>query len=994
MHVYSRKIRQGEGRNMATRAPSDSCSTETPVRLRFDVFDLDEAEARLTRDGEPVALAPRPFAVLCALARTPRTLVTKNALLDSVWGHRFVSDSVLKTTVSALRAALGDDPKQPRYIETVSRRGYRFIGRVSAVAAPGESPSATISSAADPAGSPLSMTGRSDAIERLRTAWQLARSGKRQIVWIVGEPGVGKTTLVEYFVAEVGEGYCAHGQCVEQSGTGEPYLPALEALSALSRRDPSFVALIRAVAPTWLLQLPWLSSGEERDALRRELSGSGQARMLREFGELFERYTQSRPLLLTTEDLHWSDQATLQLIDHMARRRGSTRLLWLASFRLTEIMATDHPLKSLRHELRLHGLCDEIVLDAFSEKEVADYVAATMPGLAGDEEFVRALHARTDGLPLFVADVLSDLAERGEGAIDAELSARSRLASVAIPENLAGIIEQYMQRLTPAERALLEAASVCGVEFRLGTVAQVLQGDGAALGALCVELVRRQRWLTHVPPERPSTTSDTCYTFRHALYREVLYNQIGPVARTEFHRRVAAALERERVNGASVTATELALHLELAHQYILAVRYYAEAAESALLQFSPAQTMDLAERALALLRLDGESDERATLEMSLVTLQGAAAIQVHGISSIQVKQAFERAQSLLDDLPDHPLRGLLLHPLGLSLYLRGEHDEAEAFARRSESLAAATGDRTALLSALVTHGLVQHVRGRPRSARDWLEQALDVCRDLDASTSRAIFVADPGVIILGLLALDSVHLGLVGQGRQHLAAACERARDLRAPAPQLAALWLAGMFEVRLGNAARVAEISEELGVLADEQALAGARAAHLWFRGWARAQLGDPRAGYRLIREGYELSVRLGMRAWASETLGYAAEALASAGDWAGARQQLDEAMQCADAIGEREYLPQLLVLDARIAYALGECGRAGESIRQAIAEARAQEAPWLEMIALAAACERIDATTADREALRLVLEKIAGGRDTPPVASALALLAGMRGA
>jgi tetratricopeptide (TPR) repeat protein len=133
-------------------------------------------------------------------------------------------------------------------------------------------------------------------------------------------------------------------------------------------------------------------------------------------------------------------------------------------------------------------------------------------------------------------------------------------------------------------------------------------------------------------------------------------------------------------------------------------------------------------------------------------------------------------------------------------------------------------------------------------------------------------------------------------------------------------------------------------------------------------------------------------MRAWASETLGYAAEALASAGDWAGARQQLDEAMQCADAIGEREYLPQLLVLDARIANALGESKRASESIQRAIAEARAQEAPWLEMIALSAACERKGATTRQREALRLVLERVAGGRDTPPVARALALLDGKR--
>ena len=95
--------------------------------LRFDRFELDEADASLTRAGKPVPLAPKPFAVLCTLARSPRRLVTKNALLDAVWGHRFVADSVLKSAISEVRAALGDDPKQPRYIETASRRGYRFI---------------------------------------------------------------------------------------------------------------------------------------------------------------------------------------------------------------------------------------------------------------------------------------------------------------------------------------------------------------------------------------------------------------------------------------------------------------------------------------------------------------------------------------------------------------------------------------------------------------------------------------------------------------------------------------------------------------------------------------------------------------------------------------------------------------------------------------------------------------------------------------------------
>ena len=116
-----------------------------------------------------------------------------------------------------------------------------------------------------------------------------------------------------------------------------------------------------------------------------------------------------------------------------------------------------------------------------------------------------------------------------------------------------------------------------------------------------------------------------------------------------------------------------------------------------------------------------------------MTLRGAAAIQAHGISSVEVKDAFSRAQSLLDDVPDHRLRGLLLHPLGTALYMRAELGEAEALAHRSEALSAATGDRTALLCACVTHGLVQHLRGRPRLARGWFEKALDAWTKLDQS---------------------------------------------------------------------------------------------------------------------------------------------------------------------------------------------------------------------------------------------------------------------
>ena len=284
---------------------------------------------------------------------------------------------------------------------------------------------------------------------------------------------------------------CAYGQCVEHYGSGEPYLPVLEAISELCRKDPSLPLLLRSVAPTWLLQLPWLCDAEERDALRRELAGVGADRMLREMGELLDRYTEQRPLLLVTEDLHWSDRATIQLIDHVARRRGRACLMWLASFRVAEVVALEHPLNPLRRELRMHRLCEEVVLDPFSEAEVAAYVAQRSASLARDEAFVRAMHERTDGVPLFVSSVVTDVMDQTDGDAGAE----ARLAAVAVPENLAAIIDHYIARLDTGQRDLLAAAAVCGVDFRADTVASALGQDAETVAQACDELVRGHVWL-------------------------------------------------------------------------------------------------------------------------------------------------------------------------------------------------------------------------------------------------------------------------------------------------------------------------------------------------------------------------------------------------------------------------------------------------------------------------------------------------------------------
>jgi ATP/maltotriose-dependent transcriptional regulator MalT len=282
---------------------------------------------------------------------------------------------------------------------------------------------------------------------------------------------------------------------------------------------------------------------------------------------------------------------------------------------------------------------------------------------------------------------------------------------------------------------------------------------------------------------------------------------------------------------------------------------------------------------------------------------------------------------------------------------------------------------------------VDQLQGRWHAARQWTERGLALVEPVDFAPGE-IFVFDPQVMLLGLLAIPLLHFGLVEQARERLQRAHTRARQLRQPMAQMAAIWYDALFEVRLGNPQRVAALADEMKVLADKFALAHGLYGSRWFRGWADSNMGQPFEGYRSIREAYEENARLGMLVGGSETRAYAAEALLLAGDWDAAYDQLEEALQFANVHRERVYLPQLFLMQAAIARARGESAAAYASARQALAEARAQEAPWLELIALMDLCESDGAQAEDRQALAALIDRLPEASDTTAVTRARALL------
>ena len=279
------------------------------------------------------------------------------------------------------------------------------------------------------------------------------------------------------------------------------------------------------------------------------------------------------------------------------------------------------------------------------------------------------------------------------------------------------------------------------------------------------------------------------------------------------------------------------------------------------------------------------------------------------------------------------------------------------------------------------------MRGRPLAARTWLERGVSLLDNIEEISDRS-FTADPAVTLISMLGLQLLHLGLVQQGRACVLEAHARADRLRQPTAQMVAMWNETLFELRLDNVQRVAALAEEMRALAEDFALALGRTGCRFFGGWADARMGAPLEGYRRIRAAYESNVQLGMLAGASETLGYAAEALLLSGDWRAAQRQLEEAMTIAHRSGEQVYQTQLSLLEAAIAGARGDDEEAEAMLRRAVAEARAQGAPWLELLAVLALCESVHATDTDRVALALIVEQLPEATETGAVERARVVL------
>ena len=935
--------------------------------LHFGVYRLDPQNEQLWRNQHVVRLTGKAFSILRHLAHRPSQLVSKHELLRAVWLDTIVSHSTLTSCIKELRKALEDDAKSPQYIETVHRRGYRFIGKVvssqHSVVSSGEqsgvrSPASAVrrphSLAPSPSHPAQGLVGRDSELAQLHQWFARACSGERQIVFVTGEAGIGKTALIEAFLRNLESRvqslesedqkpllwqartldprrqaldaslWLGRGQCVEQYGAGEPYMPVLQAFGRLCRSSEKekMLALLHRHAPTWLVHMPALLSDAERETLQRQVGGATRDRMLREMAEAFEALTVGRPFILCLEDLHWSDYSTLELLAVVAARPEPARLLVLGTSRPFETLGGDHPLKKLHVRIQRAGGYHELTPSFLSTEAVELYltrrfVDRTLPADAG-----QLIHQHAEGNPLFMVNV-TDYLER-QGVLDSANGERRRRmtdgATIGVPESLRQLIEHHLEQLSAEEQDVLTAASVTGMEFSAATVAAGLGQDDEAVEMLCANLVRRRQFLQAVGTAEWSDGAFVArYRFIHALYQNVLYERVSPGRRVGVHLRIGERLEQAYQGRLDEVAVELGAHFEQGRDFRRAVQYFGQAAQNAMWTYAYQEAIDHLNKGIALLSYFPESPERTQQELALQVGLSLSLMHTRGFAAPEVESAYKRIRDLSRIVGDSPQRFAALWGLRNFHLLRGELQAGRAAAQEFLEFVKRTGMSTLAAEAHLGLGAPLFHLGEFDAARPHLEKSFALYNPQLPQPKVLLTGQDPRASSLAHLAVLLWIVGYPDQARERSRQALELAHETMFSYGRALALNLAATLHVCCRDFQAVESHAEAARTFAQECGFVHLLTMGMVLQGWAVAMQGKGDGGITLIQSGLQRQQVAGIGIGAVAYRLLLADAYRKTEQIESALHVLTDAVTAVEQTGERTFEAELyrlkgtLTLEAR---------------------------------------------------------------------------------
>jgi predicted ATPase/DNA-binding winged helix-turn-helix (wHTH) protein len=953
----------------------------------FDGFRLEPPPGGLWRGDVRLALRPRSLAMLRYLVAHAGRLVTKAELRQHVWGGTHVSDTVLRVCVQEIRAALGDTAAAPQYLETVAQQGYRLhVGGATEDLPP---------RTAGP------IVGREQDIARLEDWFERATDGTRQLVFVSGDVGIGKTTVVDRFLAHCAAGNAGRigrGQCAEHAGEGEPYLPVFEALWQLghgSERD-AILTVLRRYAPLWLVQLPGLVSDAEVERVQRQVAGATPARMRRELAQALEVLTADAPLVLVLEDLQWSDRSTVDLLAYLAQRREPAQLLVLGTYRPVDLVLHAHPLHGLVQELGGRGLVRDLPLGLLLAEDVAAYLAGRLGGAVAPA-FVAFVHERTDGHPLFLVTLVEHLVEqrllaRSAGPWTLRAGGEARVAQ--LPQEVRQLIARRLDTLPAAARQVLEVASVVGPAFAAAAVAAGTQDTVEAVDAVCDGVVTEQRVLEDTGGTVwPDGTRGGGYRFHHALYQQVLYEALGPTRRAQLHRQVGARLEAGYGAQAGDIAAQLARHFERGGEVARAVPYLQQAADTATRRQAYQEAIAALTKGLALLATLPESPARARHELTLLLLLGPRLMAAHGYAVPAVGESYTRAQTLAQQVGEPRQHGQALQGLSRFQLLRAQVRRAGAVCQQCCQLASAQHDPTLVQEGALDLGLIAFYGGDPVTAWAQLEHSRRL-GDLPQRSpllfpheeASGVHHSFYGAMVLWVL-------GYADQAQHWGQDELARAQQGEHTPSLVSSHLFAALLAQHRRDVAATRASAEATLALATTHGFAHRVAQGHIMQGWALAMQGDAATGVAQITQGWGTVQRFGQQLYRPYQLALLAEAYGQAGQPEAGLTCLAEAVTLMEATEERWWAAEVYRLQGALLLRLPrpDIPQATACWHQALAVARHQQARALELrtaLSLSRLWQQQGQRAEARELLAPVYGWFTEGFDTPDLLEAKALL------
>jgi DNA-binding winged helix-turn-helix (wHTH) protein/tetratricopeptide (TPR) repeat protein len=900
----------------------------------FGDYELDLARIELRRSGETVPIEPQVFDVLAYLVEHRERVVTKEELLDNIWGDRFVSESALTTRIKAARRAIGDDGSRQVLIRTAHGRGYRFIGTLAGEAPSVEPPA--VQRAAH-------LAGRRRELAELNERLARGMRGERQVVFIAGAPGIGKTTVVQQFLASLpSDVVIGVGQCVELRGAGEAYLPVLGAIreACTTANGQLLVERLSELAPSWVLQLPGLVSPDAADRLRAQSIGVTGDRMLRELLDAVCFTAPVAPLLvLALEDLHWSDGSTLGLLDALAADRRTARLLVIATHRPGDGSSASQAVHALAVSLRLRQRASLITLDALGVDEVGELVASRA-GSEADAELATLIHQRTGGVPLFAEHLLDDWLRAGWLRIESDsLVATKPLAELAdaIPDGIRLLIEHTADGLPATDQAVLGAAAIAGRSFTSAEVSAATLQPDEDVEAIVADLARRRMFI-HADGERiwPDGTITSAFAFDHDLYRDVLYGRVGPARAAAHHMRIGSRLEDSHRSQLALLAPTLAVHYTRGGDLDQAVRYRIMAADDQLQRSAHREAIDHLYAAAELLTRLPDDPAHIEQAVHVQVALGNALLTAKGYAAPETADAYREARRLCDRLGDGAHVLPVLYGLWNAALVGGQPraalEIAEAFLDLAERL---RQPGTAVAHRAVAWPLL--FLGDPAGALAHLEQIPSQFDDTTTAALIAAFGEDPAATGSSVRAWARWFCGDEDGADRAIAAAIDRAANLGHPLTEAYVHTVAALLaqmrddpQGALDHATRAVTIASEHGIPVFE-ALASTPLA------WASARL-ERDDGISLQRQALSGMARTGTAVTLTAALATLAELFASAGDPDGALATVGEALEIVQRTDERYYEPELHRIRAQLLAERGATADAAAAAAAAISAADTQ--------------------------------------------------------